>query len=93
MKLLDYLKAQNLAVSEFAAQLGEAENTIRKIVYGQRQPSLPLAVKISNATGGATTPSELIVGNGIAETDNPPTGLDLSTGQGDKLSGSQAGAA
>ncbi|MED5545758.1 MAG: helix-turn-helix transcriptional regulator [Pseudomonadota bacterium] len=62
MKLLDYLKAENIAVSAFAARLGEAETTIRKIVYGQRQPSLPLAVKISEATGGATTPGELVVG-------------------------------
>lgn len=61
MKLLDYLKAEKVAVSEFAARVGEAENTIRKIVYGQRQPSLPLAVKISNATGGATLPGDLIV--------------------------------
>ena len=61
MKLLDYLKATNTAVSEFAARIGEAENTIRKIVYGQRQPSLPLAVKISEATGGATSPGELVV--------------------------------
>ncbi|KPH66024.1 MULTISPECIES: helix-turn-helix domain-containing protein [Novosphingobium] len=61
MKLLDYLKAEKVAVSEFANRVGEAETTIRKIVYGQRQPSLPLAVKISDATGGKTKPSEMIV--------------------------------
>ncbi|WP_285020266.1 helix-turn-helix transcriptional regulator [Novosphingobium sp. fls2-241-R2A-195] len=66
MKLLDYLKAEKVAVSEFAARVGEAENTIRKIVYGQRQPSLPLAIKISQATGGKTAPSDLLVEQGRA---------------------------
>lgn len=61
MKLLDYLQAEKVPVSEFAARVGVADNTIRKIVYGQRQPSLPLAVKISEATGGKTRPSDLIV--------------------------------
>lgn len=60
MKLLDYLKDRNETVAGFADRLGEAENTIRKIAYGQRQPSLPLAIKISDATDGATTPGELI---------------------------------
>ena len=60
MKLLDYLKAHNETVADFAARIEEAENTVRKIVYGQRQPSLPLALKISEATGGETTPGELL---------------------------------
>jgi plasmid maintenance system antidote protein VapI len=60
MKLLDYLKEKQETVADFATRVGEAENTIRKIVYGQRQPSLPLAVKISDATGGATAPGELL---------------------------------
>lgn len=60
MRLIDYLKTRNITVAEFAATIGEAENTVRKIVYGQRQPSLPLAVKISEATGGETPPSDLI---------------------------------
>lgn len=66
MKLLDYLKAEKLAVVDFAARVGEAETTIRKIVYGQRQPSLPLAVKISKATGGKTAPGEMLVEQGRA---------------------------
>ena len=60
MKLIDYLKDKPETVSDFAARIGEAENTIRKIVYGQRQPSLPLAVKISEATDGKTSPGELV---------------------------------
>lgn len=60
MRLLDYLKGKPETVADFAARIGEPENTIRKIVYGQRQPSLPLAIKISNATDGATAPGELV---------------------------------
>lgn len=60
MKLLDYLKERSETVADFAARIKEPENTVRKIVYGQRQPSLPLAIKISDATGGATTPGELL---------------------------------
>ena len=60
MKLIDYLRDRSETVADFAARIGEAENTIRKIVYGQRQPSLPLAIKISEATDGATSPGELV---------------------------------
>ena len=59
MKLLDHLKDRNETVPAFAIRIGEAENTIRKIAYGQRQPSLPLALKISEATGGIVTPAEM----------------------------------
>lgn len=61
MKLIDHLKAHNLTVAEFASKIGEAENTVRKIVYGQRQPSLPLAVKITAATNGAVGSSDLLM--------------------------------
>lgn len=61
MKLIDYLKGNGETVSDFAARAEEPENTIRKIVYGQRQPSLPLAVKISELTGGAVTEAELLL--------------------------------
>ncbi len=61
MTLNDHLKQRRLTVAEFAASLCETENTIRKIVYGQRQPSLPLAVKISTATGGEVSPADLML--------------------------------
>jgi transcriptional regulator with XRE-family HTH domain len=47
MTLLEHLKQRGKSIAAFAGEIGEAENTIRKIAYGQRQPSLPLAVKIS----------------------------------------------
>lgn len=66
MRLIDHLKAVDKTVAAFAEQIGESENTVRKIVYGQRQPSLPLAVKISAATKGAVTEADLILIQGAA---------------------------
>lgn len=61
MKLQDYLKERRETVADFSARISEPETTIRKIVYGQRQPSLPLAVKISEATEGAVLPGEMVI--------------------------------
>jgi plasmid maintenance system antidote protein VapI len=61
MKLIDHLRETEQTVAAFAERIEEAENTIRKIVYGQRQPSLPLAVKISAATGGAVSEADLLL--------------------------------
>lgn len=61
MKLIDHLKAVGKTVAAFAEEIGEAENTVRKIVYGQRQPSLPLAVKISAATGGDVLEADMVL--------------------------------
>lgn len=61
MKLLDHLKETDERVEDFASRIGEARSTIRKIVYGQRQPSLPLAVKIERATKGAVTPADMLL--------------------------------
>lgn len=66
MKLIEHLKAAKKSIPVFAGEIGEAENTVRKIVYGQRQPSLPLAVKISAATGGIVTEADLILEQGQA---------------------------
>jgi DNA-binding transcriptional regulator YdaS (Cro superfamily) len=61
MQLLDHLKATNERVSKFADRIGAPRSTIRKIAYGQRQPSLELAITISDGTGGAVTPADLLL--------------------------------
>jgi putative transcriptional regulator len=61
MTLLDYLKTTGETVSAFAGRINEAENTIKKIAYRQRQPSLVLAVKISEATGGEVTEADMVL--------------------------------
>jgi DNA-binding XRE family transcriptional regulator len=66
MKLSTHLKETRETVADFARRAGEAESTIRKIVYGQRQPSLPLAVKISELTGGAVTEADLVMQSAAA---------------------------
>lgn len=60
MKLIDHLKDRKETVADFARRAEESESTIRKIVYGQRQPSLPLAVKIAALTEGAVSEADLV---------------------------------
>lgn len=60
MKLIDHIRLSGKTVTGFASEIGVADTTIRKIVYNQRQPSLTLAVKISQATGGAVTEADLM---------------------------------
>lgn len=61
MMLLDHLKETGETVDAFARRLGEPLSTIRKIAYRQRQPSLPLAVKIERATDGLVTSADMIL--------------------------------
>lgn len=61
MTLLDHLTATSEGVSAFADRIGEPRNTIRKIAYRQRQPSLELAVKITAATKGAVTSEDMVL--------------------------------
>jgi plasmid maintenance system antidote protein VapI len=60
MTLRDHLKRSGETVTAFAVRIQQPRNTVSKIDNGQRQPSLPLAVKIVNATGGKV-PLEALV--------------------------------
>ncbi len=61
MTLLEHLAETKESVAAFADRLGVARNTIRKIAYRQRQPSLELAVRISNATGGKVSEADMVI--------------------------------
>ena len=61
MTLLDHLKATDEGVTAFADRIKVSRNTIRKIAYRQRQPSLELANVITAATGGNVTHADLII--------------------------------
>jgi len=61
MRLIDYLREKGETVSDFARRAQEPESTIRKIVYGQRQPSLGLAVKITALTNEAVTAEDMVI--------------------------------
>lgn len=66
MTLQEHLKQSKLTVEEFAASVPAPRNTIRKIVYGQRQPSLDLALRISAATAGAVQPEDMKLPDRVA---------------------------
>jgi DNA-binding transcriptional regulator YdaS (Cro superfamily) len=61
MTLLEYLRAKGLKPDAFAEAIGETENIVRKWAYRQRQPSLPNAIKIQDATDGQVTARELLL--------------------------------
>lgn len=65
MRLLDHLKETGETVDAFSARIGVPYETIRKIVYGQRQPSLPLAVKIERATDKVVAPADLMLQDAV----------------------------
>lgn len=59
MQLMAYLKERKIGVPEFARTIKEPVGTIHKIAYRQRQPSLTLALKISEATEHEVAPADM----------------------------------
>lgn len=51
MDLAHYRKKHNLSMSALGSKLGISKGHLCDIISRKRQPSLPLAVKISEATG------------------------------------------
>lgn len=67
MRLIDYMRAHALDDVEMARRVGNVtEHGIRKVKYGQRNPSLRLAARIEIATGGAVRPSDLLLAEDAA---------------------------
>ncbi|MGJ0505634.1 MAG: helix-turn-helix domain-containing protein [Methylocystis sp.] len=62
MKLLDYLKENNLSDAAFAEHLGGglSESAVRKWKYGERTPRLRDLVRIEEVTNGTVTPSDFL---------------------------------
>jgi DNA-binding XRE family transcriptional regulator len=61
MKLIQYMRAKNLDDAAMAALVGDiSEHGIKKIKYGERNPSLSLAVRIEAATKGEVRTSDLV---------------------------------
>lgn len=67
MNLKEYLEEHRLTYREFAEKLGIRLQSLQGVVYGTRKPSLDLAVKIEELTGGEITPKDL-----LAFFNNPP---------------------
>jgi DNA-binding transcriptional regulator YdaS (Cro superfamily) len=60
MKLRAYLKAKNVTVAAFAEAIGEPETVVSGWVYQQKQPSLPNAVLVEEATAGEVLPRDML---------------------------------
>ncbi|WP_018407903.1 hypothetical protein [Methylocystis rosea] len=62
MKLLDYLKLNEIADEAFAAEFdGEiSASAVRKWKYGERNPRLPELVRIEEITNGAVTARDFL---------------------------------
>lgn len=53
MKLIDYMRSENLDDAAMAARVGGiTEHGIRKLKYGERGPSIEVAIRIGDVTGG-----------------------------------------
>lgn len=62
MKLLDYLKLNDISDEAFAAEFnGEiSASGVRKWKYGERNPRLPELVRIEEITNGAVTTRDFL---------------------------------
>jgi len=62
MKLIEYMKAGGMTVevflAHFAPQIGVSQGALKKLVYGERTPRLPLALKIEKVTHGVVKPQD-----------------------------------
>jgi transcriptional regulator with XRE-family HTH domain len=60
MNLKKYLEEKRMTYREFAEKLGIRPQYLQSIAYGKKKPSLELAVKIQELTGGKLTPKDLL---------------------------------
>jgi phosphopantothenoylcysteine decarboxylase/phosphopantothenate--cysteine ligase len=61
MKLSSWLNDTGTRACDFAKAIGTTEATISRLRHGRAQPSLDLAQRISEATGGAVTANDFMV--------------------------------
>ena len=59
MTLKEYIKAGHATITQIGLSVGVSEHAVRKWVYGQREPDIETAIKLSEITGGAVTVAEL----------------------------------
>jgi transcriptional regulator with XRE-family HTH domain len=62
MKLIQYLKENDLTDEEFATRVGGAatSGSVRKWKYGERAPRLPELVRIEEVTNGAVAARDFL---------------------------------
>lgn len=83
MKLSEWLKSSEMRACDLARAVGTTEATISRLKHGNSQPSIDLARRISEATGGAVTANDFMEGK-------PPAGsLPFAASPGRSLQGAQ----
>ncbi|HHN72863.1 MAG TPA: 3,4-dihydroxy-2-butanone-4-phosphate synthase, partial [Thermopetrobacter sp.] len=77
MKLAEWLKETGTTQAALARRLGISQGRVSQLVAGDA-PSLELALKITEATGGAVTPADFVAGYGTGSMNPKGTtpGLD-----------------
>ncbi len=58
MRLDEYLTDKNISGAEFARRLSVAHSLVHGWRHGTKLPSLPMAHRIREATGGKVTPDD-----------------------------------
>ena len=61
MTLIDYLKQDNIAVSDFARKVGRDPSVVARWKRGDTMPDSRIWSVIEKATGGRVKPSDLLV--------------------------------
>lgn len=67
MTLSEYLIAHDERPSAFAVRARVAPSTIGRILRGEREPGLAVAVRISRATDGLVSPEDLLCASKSAD--------------------------
>lgn len=61
MKLIDYMRERGLSPEQMAAQIGDiSEGHVRKLMYGERAPSMATLAKIMEGTGGQVNAADFL---------------------------------
>ena len=60
MRLKDYFLLEQISEREFAALIRVSQSHISNISMGRKNPSLPLAKRIEEMTGGKVTTDDLL---------------------------------
>lgn len=60
MKLIDYMRTAPLTDADMARMLGMSVSGFRKIKYGERQPTLRMALLIEHVTDGQVRLRDLV---------------------------------
>lgn len=71
--LSEHLKASGQTQAGFAARVGISQSYLNEIAVGRKTPSLPVALRIANATGGIVSVGSLIAASDAAFGSCPET--------------------